>query len=1024
MRLLSLSLQNIKSYADETTIQLTAGLNAICGRNGAGKTTVLEAIGFALFDFLPYAQGAFVREGEKTGTVRVRLEAPDGRVYEVARGVGAGSLWEVIDVEHGESLARRAEAVKRWICAELLDVEGEVDLPALFSNAVGVPQGTMTADFLKIASGRKHTFDPLLRVDEYETAWSNLRDTERHLKDTLGDLRQEIGRLQGETERMSEVEERVARLRGSMVETERALGRLAGRRAEIERRREVLDAAEAALVGLRRRLHEAELAVERAEGEFQMRAESWERARAAHGAMLAVRTGYMQYREAQEALQRLEASRQERDGVRAALANVTAARDASARLIAVAERELRELLRAEEAAATLDDACRRQDELEEQIGVVAREIESVPAVEKELEQLNTDIAAIEALRASRDDRIREAQAARTLLDGAERVEQARRDLDLELAELEAVARQMAEVREAGTRLREAANRLRPQAERRATLEERRPLAAARAAVLDELRAEHGRVRERLAGVDAALEYHDRAQLDLSRRHCPLLDLECPALQHDPTLLVRFETQAQTLARGRSADAAHLREVEESLAEAEAAMRELVQLDLDLAGLAGAAERLSEREKELDEHLERYRALEARLAGREDAVHRREVLDVELRRLQASRERVASLPALEEQRAGEAVVLQRHVANRDRLLAQREELRGARERFARLTDELTALDNPRKRQTDLAARAARLPEAEQELANERERWSAAEAQCNELTERLRAFETLEAELTSARAAESEHRPAYEVYLQNSAEAEQLAGREEALAGARATRDEAVHAAEAARREEEAASTAYDRPLHERLKREDGEVRSAIELTTGERTRLASEVETVERELRGLRSKRERMGALAAEAEELEAVGRAVAFIRATIREAGPAVTEMLLANISRTASDIYSEVMDDHASELRWDSLYEVLVQRGAETRTFAQLSGGEQMSAALAVRLALLRELSGVDFAAFDEPTQNMDADRRSNLASQIAQVKGFEQLIVISHDDTFEQQTDTLVRLRKVGDRTELERE
>jgi len=72
------------------------------------------------------------------------------------------------------------------------------------------------------------------------------------------------------------------------------------------------------------------------------------------------------------------------------------------------------------------------------------------------------------------------------------------------------------------------------------------------------------------------------------------------------------------------------------------------------------------------------------------------------------------------------------------------------------------------------------------------------------------------------------------------------------------------------------------------------------------------------------------------------------------------------------------------------------------------------MSAALAVRLALLRGLSRLDMAFFDEPTQNMDGERRGNLAEQIRRVRGFEQLIVISHDDTFEQGLDSVIHLEK----------
>jgi hypothetical protein len=41
-------------------------------------------------------------------------------------------------------------------------------------------------------------------------------------------------------------------------------------------------------------------------------------------------------------------------------------------------------------------------------------------------------------------------------------------------------------------------------------------------------------------------------------------------------------------------------------------------------------------------------------------------------------------------------------------------------------------------------------------------------------------------------------------------------------------------------------------------------------------------------------------------------------------------------------------------------------------------------------------------------------ARRRDNLAEQILDVKGFSQLFVISHDDTFEQDTDHVVRVVK----------
>jgi exonuclease SbcC len=43
------------------------------------------------------------------------------------------------------------------------------------------------------------------------------------------------------------------------------------------------------------------------------------------------------------------------------------------------------------------------------------------------------------------------------------------------------------------------------------------------------------------------------------------------------------------------------------------------------------------------------------------------------------------------------------------------------------------------------------------------------------------------------------------------------------------------------------------------------------------------------------------------------------------------------------------------------------------------------------------------------------------NLAEQIRRVRGFDQLIVISHDDTFEQGLDSIIRLKKVDGETRL---
>ena len=75
MRISEVALTDIKSYADRTVVPIEGGVTAILGENGAGKSTIQEAIGFALFDSLPFNNKDFVREGASSGTVEVTFES-------------------------------------------------------------------------------------------------------------------------------------------------------------------------------------------------------------------------------------------------------------------------------------------------------------------------------------------------------------------------------------------------------------------------------------------------------------------------------------------------------------------------------------------------------------------------------------------------------------------------------------------------------------------------------------------------------------------------------------------------------------------------------------------------------------------------------------------------------------------------------------------------------------------------------------------------------------------------------------
>ena len=97
MQVLTVELENVKSY-EQAKVTFTNGVNAIVGHNGAGKSTILEAIGFVLFDALDYNHQEFIRNGAKSARVRVTfVSSADERAYEVERRIGSSAHYVVFD---------------------------------------------------------------------------------------------------------------------------------------------------------------------------------------------------------------------------------------------------------------------------------------------------------------------------------------------------------------------------------------------------------------------------------------------------------------------------------------------------------------------------------------------------------------------------------------------------------------------------------------------------------------------------------------------------------------------------------------------------------------------------------------------------------------------------------------------------------------------------------------------------------------------------------------------------------------
>ncbi len=193
-----ISLVNIKSYQNQV-IPFYEGVNAIIGENGAGKSTILEAIGFALFDYLPYKISDFIRKGERRGEIRVKIVGKDERLYEVVRKItpNGTSEYYIRDLETLTIIEEGVNGITNWV-KENFDIE--IDPRIIFENAIGVPQGKIVSQFLEKPSVRDKIFSPILGVESYKKAYEKSREYEKFIKSKIDEIEKQIISIKKEVE--------------------------------------------------------------------------------------------------------------------------------------------------------------------------------------------------------------------------------------------------------------------------------------------------------------------------------------------------------------------------------------------------------------------------------------------------------------------------------------------------------------------------------------------------------------------------------------------------------------------------------------------------------------------------------------------------------------------------------------------------------------------------------------------------------------------------------------------------------
>lgn len=1018
MLITRIELENIKSYR-QVNLDFRRGTTAISGANGAGKTTIVEAIGYALFDFLPYSQAQFVREGEKYGRIVVHLIGSDDRTYTVERRCGSGAYWNVYDCEADYRVEQRTDVVDKL--HELFGIDRERSLKALFRDALGVPQGSFTSIFLEGGSDRKLKFDALLQIEDYKNAADYLLDAQKEYKEQVQVQLNEIQRLEFETRELENWRVRLKDLH--MLDQEQTV-----QITQWTQQVEQLEARSTVLTKQRDELREREnlykhskTTHESLQYRLRDREQELNLARTAQLAVQASLPDYQRYQQANEVLKRLRQDQQRRNELRQEQAKLSSALAKIQTIIAHLHDRLDEVKAAGQRVVELSPLVDTQHDLEKQHDDLTRKVEQYDGLVKEgkrlVQQYNgylqqqenlarkiSDIEPLKALAAQLQERVEAVAQLRAQL--SERGSRQR-----QLQEKREQLRQKQEERENfATRLRKAENNVTKIEEHRHEAEE-----------LPTLQVQYDQFSEQRYRLEGNIEGYTKSRRQSAGGLCPFLHEPClnikqrgiislesyfdGLLGEDRARLDEINRQQITIAERIT----FVKKYADALDKVGQMVEQRDYYAQTLQGLAVEITRLERETTELEQDLNALKLVDQQIVKAEAARSESQKADGQVRGLEGLRMQVQQLQEQAQQCDG--VIQERR--------QQAKELQGSGERLGQVKEQLKNLNDPRG-QTKAQHEIIRQEPTYQRQLQERQReLQAIEQQLLSLEQQLQVYTKLDEHVGEQDAILQQTSAGYTAYMQNEQTARLLPQREQAY-------QEVLHTAEQAQQELQAAEQAYQQAKVAFNVEELEGVDKDIKDVRRELSALVINIQQTQKEIGDLARNIQKAEAYLLELEAaqkekatLEELQQMMEQFRKLIKEAAPHVLKAMLGDISAEANRIFGEIMGDRSAQLSWQNDYEIILRRQGVNRTFAQLSGGEQMSAALSVRLALLKKLSTLNIAFFDEPTQNMDELRRINLAEQIRRVRGFDQLIVISHDDTFEQGLDSLIRLRKVDGET-----
>lgn len=918
MQILSVTLKNFKTHQDQHFI-FQPGTNAICGENGAGKTSILEAIAWVMFNHRgAYKTEDLIRNGAGSAQATIAFVSQrDDRTYEVQRCTTKG--YTIYDPQLGVRLDyKNIEAeVLPWL-RQQFGVAPGTDLARLFANTIGVPQGTFTVDFLQPAKERKEVFDSILKVEEYQKVQKDSRQLEKYAELQVEKAQAAIDRYNADLLEWDNLQQRRQSLNQEITIAETTLKDLEKQLATLQAEKTRLTAQSAQVQQTASQLQQLTAQVEGKHQAIALLQQSVQQATEAAQVCETHRPSYQAY------------------------------------------------LQVEATLKQLDQHLKQRQILEKQKEVQQQALQAQQAERNRLQFQLENLSKAEA----------EIEQFQPFLEHQEALEQEQASIAEQLNQFQAFKQEQQNLLRQYQKFQADLNRLTAEIERVQTL-------SSEVGQIPALEQKRDRAQEQLSRVEAAKQFEAELRQLVSEGEVKR-DRHQTEAEAAIDIIKTVQQSVPLLATGSVESA--LKAIEAGVSLNTELLQALWRILADLSEQVSVP-KLQQQLQQTKTQLDRLYQHRAEVTTLETKQAHQEQLQQEVAHLQARLKQIKAQLATEPDR---------------------------QQRRQQIQQEINQLGNPKTRIQLLQQELERRPTLIHQLETLSSQQAPIQQKITELEGQLKQYAELEAQIEQQKTWRQTHHQGYMTVLQYQNAAEQLprfqADLEQSIAEVQQFKaDRAIIQAKYDQLLQD-----YDPQQWQQVEAAYSTTRSQADQITGglpQQRKLLAELDS---QLEGLKAIAEKRDRVQRELKQNQKILKFITFARKVYKQAAPRITERYVQTISREADRLFRELLNRPNVALEWTNEYEIVVQEGAHRRRFINLSGGEQMCAALAVRLALLRILADIDIAFFDEPTTNMDRPRRESLAEAIANIKSFRQLFVISHDDTFEKVTENVILVER----------